>query len=460
MIDAATGDNLNSGIYGTTNTYSGAGDWDGTSVFTPNDGSTPASFISVGDYISVYVSGDTVARYVAQVTVVAAGVNGAVTVSTTIKYGTAPASSAGAHTSRIKRGGVWASQGLMNSPGLFNAASSVPQSTRVSIKVGTYANTTSNRVCAMAGTAQFPLRFQGCKVTPGDQEGVFQAVAGTDIPAITTTTGSFAFSGANVTLVNLDFNGAPVGSLLTCSAARWKLQEVRLVNTSANAAAVAFTGSQIGVATACYFQCPTTATKMVSQTTGSGDYIGCVFNGGITGLLNSAAGSGVYLSLFYGQGTGDCISTSNNATFIFVYCYAPGGNGINFTGVGSGSIVANCYFSTVTTAAKAGVMNSTGTNVEDPTLLANAFFNCTANYGNFQEPYQFMDNGTLASEAFNNPGSQDFSLKAAYYSLGYPGQFENFAASRGYASFGAMQPQASASGGIAHLAGAGGGLVG
>src|SRR6516162_1168066 len=94
-----SGNDLNAGDTA-TNDYSGSGDWDGTSIFTPNDGSTPASFIAVNDWISIYSSSDTIAKAVARVTAVGAGVNGTVTVSTTDMMGTFIASTAGAHTAR------------------------------------------------------------------------------------------------------------------------------------------------------------------------------------------------------------------------------------------------------------------------------------------------------------------------------------------------------------------------
>ncbi len=104
-----TGDNLNAGST-TANgaVYTGVGDSDGTSVFTPSDGSTPASTVSVGDFASVYVTaGATVAVFIGRVTIVAAGVNGAITVSTSAKSGTFPAASSGAHTITCKTGGAW-----------------------------------------------------------------------------------------------------------------------------------------------------------------------------------------------------------------------------------------------------------------------------------------------------------------------------------------------------------------
>src|SRR4051812_29003552 len=103
-----TGSNVNAGS--TTNNsaaYTATnGNWDGTSLYVPTDGSTPASSVNVGDFASVYIDGATLAVYVARVTVVAAGVNGTITLSTTAVAGTAPTSSATART--IKVGGAWA----------------------------------------------------------------------------------------------------------------------------------------------------------------------------------------------------------------------------------------------------------------------------------------------------------------------------------------------------------------
>lgn len=86
------GDSVVPGVtadYATTN-----GNWNGTSVFTPTDGSTPASTINPGDFVSVFLDGATVGVYIAQVASVAVGINGAITLSTTVKAGTPPASGA------------------------------------------------------------------------------------------------------------------------------------------------------------------------------------------------------------------------------------------------------------------------------------------------------------------------------------------------------------------------------
>ncbi len=441
---ASGGSDLNSGSTSSdvasgsdSATYtSTAGNFDGTSVFTPTDNQTTTSFVAVGDYVSLYNTGDTVTRAVAKVLTVGAGNNGAITIDTTVLYGTVPTSNSGSRA--CKKGGSWASLALGAANGILATVASVPQSTQLNIKAGTYANTTTSRAIALGGTQRFPFLIQGYQTTPGDQVGQFQAVAGTNIPSLTWTTGNFTISNTDVTLANLDITGASGGAQFVISANRWKLQEVRSTNTNATAAAIAFSATSGGIATSCNFNATTTSTKMVNCTTVGSLFYACIFNGGAIGLLSTIA-TDIDRCLFYGQ-TGDGINISTTLRMTETTMYGQGGNGVNFITTVAGTI-ANCYFEGITTAAKAAVNNTSGTNSQSLVLISNAFFNNTANYSGFQEPLQFQDNGTLASSALTNPGSQDFSLKSAYFGLGYPGQYEAFAASRGYANFGALNPQ-------------------
>jgi hypothetical protein len=95
----------NSAAYTSTN-----GNWStSTHIFTPTDGSTPASSVNVGDFASLYVDGATTGVFIARVTAVGAGANGAITTSSTINFGTAPTTSATARS--IKVGGAWLGPG-------------------------------------------------------------------------------------------------------------------------------------------------------------------------------------------------------------------------------------------------------------------------------------------------------------------------------------------------------------
>jgi hypothetical protein len=446
-----SGNNLNAGDTA-TNDYSGSGDWDGTSVFTPNDGTTPASFIAVNDWVSIYLSGDTITRMVGQVTAVGAGVNGTVTLSTTIKWGITVASTAGAHTARLKHGGYWADLGLTGTNGIWGTgASAVVVSTKVWVKVGTYPNTSIPRNIICGGTTAFPFVIQGYKTTRGDLVGVFNGVAGTDIPALQFSNGSLQISGNDVTLKNLDLNGSTNGTILTISGTRCKLEQVRVTNTNAAVGAIALgmtgTGDEV---ISSWLSCPITATKTVTCGTGTNQsFHATTFVGGIVGLITSVSGMSLNRCYFTGQ-NGDSIQSSNTTQLTGCGFYNQVGNGMNMSSAGNGSFIASSYFSGGNIAGKAPVNNSSGANVEHVLCFGNMFYNWAAGpYLNFAESVPFVDAGTIGAEAFNNPGSGDFSIKPAYQSLSYPGAFENIATT-GYLDAGPAQHQSAAGGAVYH----------
>lgn len=102
-----SGNNLNSGHTADDSaTYTAVnGNWDGTSIYTPTDGSTPASSVTNGAWASIYLDAATVAVYIGRVTNIAAGANGAITLDRACFAGTPPAS--GATGRSIKVGGAW-----------------------------------------------------------------------------------------------------------------------------------------------------------------------------------------------------------------------------------------------------------------------------------------------------------------------------------------------------------------
>src|SRR5262249_38755048 len=148
--------------------------------------------VNAGDWVSIYPTGNSTTPYVAQVTAVGAGVNGAITLSTTAKFGAAPTSNNGSR--HAKAGGAGADPGRLASGVALNTGT-VTQSTRINVKAGTYANTTTNRTFAQGGAATTPLLWRGYKTSIGDQAENNVAVAGTDIPTWTFTTGQVTVSG-------------------------------------------------------------------------------------------------------------------------------------------------------------------------------------------------------------------------------------------------------------------------
>jgi len=101
------GSQINAGsTTSTTAAYtSTSGNWSTvTNIFTPTDGSTPASTVAVNDYVDVYANGATAPGCIRKVTAVGAGVNGTITTSATVTIGTCPSTASG--TRSIKAGGA------------------------------------------------------------------------------------------------------------------------------------------------------------------------------------------------------------------------------------------------------------------------------------------------------------------------------------------------------------------
>ncbi len=424
---------------------SAAGDFDGTSVFSPNDGSTPASTVSAGMYVSLYNTGDTVCRSVAKVLSVAAGVNGAITIDTTVKYGTVPTNSSGAHTRALKCGGAWASFALAASPGVLNGNVVIPQSTRINIKAATYAQTTTSIQPQIFGSAVLGLIWRGYKTTPGDQDTNNVPVLGTDIPSLTFTSGVITGWAGHNKMMNLGISaatGAGTGALINSSGTAITWENCILTHGNANAGAYplnvsAGAGSSL---VGCYISATTTAAQCINAANSSLSVTGCIINGGIVGFLTSS-GVTLFGNVLYGQ-AGDAAKFTGGTSHSLINnsVYSPVGNGFNFTAIpSSGAVIINNYFSTVNQAAKSAINNTTGTNTDLILCIANAYFNCTANITGVTENFSILDNGTLASEAFKTPASQDFTLLPVGWGIGYPGKFENTSAFRGYLDVGAVQ---------------------
>ena len=457
IIGTGVGSNLNAGSTssGTAIYTSASGNW-ASNVFTPTDGSTPASSVNVGDWCSIYPTGNTTTPYIAQVTTVAAGQNGAITLSSTLLFGTAPGTLTG--TANLIDGGAWADLGMLASGVALNTGT-VTQSTRVNIKAATYANTSTTRTFHMAGAATTPLWWRGYQTTPGDQDSNNTATAGTNIPSITFTTGQFAVTGIYQSFSSLDVSGASTSAagLVDITVGGGLFYRFRATNTVANTNGIALNS---GASTNTFVSCAFKSTSSSSNIVGCQDdcFLGCTFTcsntggGGTgTGLLVSAGHATIHNCVFDScVGDGIKLNTTEGAVRNCSF-YNCGGNGITCAstpGTSGEVLIANNYFSTITTAAKAGINNTSGTNTFMIRCVANAFFNCTANYSGLQETFVIFDNGTLASEAFRNPSGHDFMILSPGYSLGFPGGFENTALYQGTLDVGAVQHQ---SGGLGQI---------
>jgi hypothetical protein len=427
-----TGSDLNAGstnadaaVYTST-----AGNWDGTSVFTPTDNSIPANSVNVGDWCSIYPTGNTATPYVAQVTAVGAGSNGTITLSTTLKFGSAPTNNSGSRNA--KTGGAWASLAMLASGNALNTGT-VTQSTRINVKAGTYANTTTARTFGMAGAATTPLLYRGYKTSIGDQVSSVSGVAGTDIPTFTSTTGQFTSSGGNAWFQNIDVNGAVTGSggLWSNTGSNNSFHHCRFTNTASNANSSAFQCTSTGNAVfllQCYFSATTTATRSVYFNASVYNVLaGCYTKGGAEAIESSSLPTILYKCILDSPGTDGFKPASSFFMFeCTIYAGSATGNGVNQTTVGgNGDVMVNCYVEGFSAASKAGYNNTSGTNTSTVRLAGNAWFNNTSNTSGIQETFTWTDNGTLSASGLASP-STDFTPKNALWDIGTPGGFETF----------------------------------
>lgn len=172
--DAANGSNLNGGSSTATSVYTSTnGNWNGSSTFTPTDGSNPATAspaCTVGDFASVYLDGASVAVFIARITAVTNGTNGAITVSTTAKAGTAPTSGATGRT--IKCGGVWKGPNAGSGFPIAFSGTTLSQATNSAgdqVRVNFKNNATYSITSGITGTSQSTeLLLQGYNSSVGD----------------------------------------------------------------------------------------------------------------------------------------------------------------------------------------------------------------------------------------------------------------------------------------------------
>lgn len=442
-MDNSAGSNLNAGSTTGAAVYtSTSGAFDGTSVYTPSDGQTTTSLVSVGDWCSIFPTANTTTPAVAQVTAVGAGVNGTITVSTTLKFGTLP----GAVACKARTGGAWADLGMCASGVALNTGA-VTQSTRINIKAGTYANTTTSRTLGITGTAAIPLHIRGYKATIGDQDTNANPVLGTDIPLITFTTQGYssavhqvytAIAWLTTTGSLKAFTAANPTTLYSC------FIENQQANVNANALGINTNVTLVG--------CQLKANALANVLTNSGSNIfslvGCTIRGGLAGI-SMGAGSNLWVfdTVFDGQ-AGDAITFAGTSGLVLngILVYGPGGNGITISGaITTQLIIANCHFENVNQASKAGI-NFTGTNPNWVRVISPSFYNCTANISGLGDFPTIFDNGTLGASGFTAPGSHDFSETTALKAIGFPGAFrgETYV---GYRDNGAVQRQEPAGGG-------------
>ena len=369
------GSNLNAGsTNNNTAAYtSTSGNWNTTTrVFTPTDGSTPASTVNVGDFASVYINGASVGVYIGRITAVGAGVNGTITVPGTNSIGASPANQTG--TATIKVGGAWAG-GSGTSFFPFNLSANFDQlnntngdQPRVNLKNDqTYAFTgaatfTNASGCVIQGYTTNPGDGGKASITNNSSSGTFTVSAsfGTYVDLTFTSTASSGTAtlvsvGGRSVFMRCVFNGARGPGLLITSGTTYIIECEAFDCDKSNSASLPAIGATGGEAI-----CINTYSH--DHSAGSNCDAYGVTSGGSIVLINSIAdssgGNGVNLlisggpSLLYGfdayNNTGDGIkavtSVSSRPSYLIIRnsnFIKNGGKAINMQTTGGGGFSDN-----------------------------------------------------------------------------------------------------------------------
>lgn len=408
-----------------------------TNIFTAA-AATPFSGVTANvDYASIYPDGTTSgAVYVALITAVGGG-GLTITLSSTIKYGTAPTTGATGISAKVN--GAWAD----HTP-LGTLTGTVPQSTKINIKQATYTVAATTTI-ALAGAATTPLWIDGYNTTPGDLNTDTTNALAKPVLALNATfkwnpTGNHQIWG------NLSITANRSGTTLDVGGQNQHFIRVRVQNTSSNSAAGAISnsGATQTVFAYCWAKLPSTATTasggcytIVTEAT----LIGCVAEGGGTaGFANSSSVAMTLIDCVALNTTGSGVLVTGAASIlrcVGLTVYNPTIDGIRFSAVPTSAI--SIVGSLFALCGGFGINNAGGTNTNVPFRACNDFYLCTSgNENGFGDSPAFFGQTESVSPVTSSTDMTPVSTSNAI-SHGFPGIFENEIFSS-FVAIGAVDP--------------------
>jgi hypothetical protein len=363
-----------------------AGDWvAATGVYTK--AGSDLSAVTAGMWASVYVDGATTAAFIGRITAVNDGAD-TITVSTTIKTGTAPADGTGTRSIRV--GGAWYGPFRANGAAIvdtfpFNLVNNLltntsQHSVRVNFKNFDFVNSTN-----LVQNSNGPIRFQGYGTNAGD--GVMSFFLGGNVGA---GHNFFTLNGQNIDLVDLGFiqNGVSGnGTLATVAGTEFFIRGCTFYASRGVGLLMSAAGLVEECEVALCNQANSTQGAMQLSTAGIVARRCIVHDSAGTGSSGFVLTSSAILQ--------DCVAANNDrdgatvsagTTAYFYGCdfYNNGTNGINFTGTGAVGInVENCTFiKNGVGLSGAYAINSSGGLLRNGSILNCAFGTGTATNGN------------------------------------------------------------------------------
>jgi len=327
---------------------------------------------------------------------------------------------------------------------------------RLNMLAGTYASGATSATFAAVGTTTAPIWWRGYKTTIGDQDANNVAVAGTDIPSLTFTTGSFVSSGAFKIFSNLDITGASTSTALASfSATNQEIYGCRFRMTGGGAIPCVLLSGGTGLMVRCYVSAVAGQNCINGSNATTNGFMGNYITGGTVGITHGVSPAIVIIGNVFDTIGGNAISFSSGyGAIVGNSIYNPTGHGVTWSITpASACLVANNHFEGVSQASKFAVNNASGTNTFLVRRVANTYFNCTGYENGFGDSPPIFDGGLLAGSGFANAAGHDFTASALLKAAGFPGLYENISAFRGYLDIGAVQRQEQAAGGSTIIGG-------
>ena len=426
--DANSGTTLSAVIYTSSTAV-----WDGTSVLTV----TGAGAVTVGDWINVN------SAYIAQVTVASST---SITLSTTVKYGTAP----GAGTYTINDGGPFATIAPIKTTGIFGTGTA-PVSTRIYIQTGNTSLTlAANATFGLVGTTTVPIEYKGYNTTPGDLD-----LGSTTLtyPTIAAGTNTLTFANSYQTVSAFIVTSFRTGAALVTSGTNGpgEYRHCRFSTTSSNSAAYAFQAQNTSVTCLdCEFSGNAANTSIITQSSGTITIVGCNIVGagsgtaqvGITAFSGNLVGCTIQKTGSHGVTTSSQHVINGNT---FNSCI---GDSIHVTGAPPNTSFSGIFNNEFLDSGGYDINNASGTNTCNIKIWNNSSYNPatgqTNGFGDYPTYNQLTESG--------NPSTSSTNLSlistAAGANAALPGQSEGASAGLGgFGDVGAWQRAAGGSSG-------------
>ena len=298
---------------------------------------------------------------------------------------------------------------------LAEAISNAAAGDRVNIQAGIYASTTTTRTFATVGTTTAPVWWRGYKTAIGDMDSASHGVfaSGTEIPALTFTTGRMSVSQPHQIFSNLDIqSAATAGSALGASGVNTRYHRLRVQNTGTNALsrAVLAGSNNNQTFTRCWFKATTSASSVVQAATHV-EFDSCVFDGGSVGLDITGNIPFVRRCIFDSPSS-HAITCASSSLGEFLDCIfyntGAGADGIRFTALGSNHwIIKDCIFSMIGGYA---INNASGTNTNFVKRIGNAYHAITSSYEFGFGDSPALDEVPLSASPFSDPAGDNFNI--------------------------------------------------